>query len=268
MSWATTTLSTTASLAKLEREINSLIQSSGTNYLSDGFDIAVASGVSSAINVKGGMIEVIGIAVTELTVKDTKELTIKMTDSADNVTFAEIYLGSILYTKTASGDETIAADTELFRWVVPTNIEDHIKAAITSDSTNVGTIDIYTQSKWEDKIDAAKNKIKNKINTWLVMRGYKNYPDYDADTPEVLIDLVANPTEFSIASDYLSLHYIFRDLAVSKGEDSIWYVKSKEYKKDFDEEFNEAIRRITLDLDQDGSADEDAPEDWTTKLKV
>lgn len=265
MSWTDTALSTTASLAILEREINSLIQSSGTDYLSDGFDIA-ASGVSSSVDVKGGMIEVICKVATELTVKNTKELTIKMTDSADDVTFAEIYLGSILYTKTASGDETIAVDTELFRWVVPSNIEDHIKAAITSDATNLGTINIYTISKWEDKITVAKAKIKNKLETWLSMRGYKDYPDYDSD--EVLIDLIANPDTFAIASDYLTLHYIFRDLAIAKGEDSIWYVKSKEYKRDFDEEFNEAVRRITLDLNQDGTAEDPAREDYTPKLKV
>ena len=104
------------------------------------------------------------------------------------------------------------------------------------------------------------------MKTWLVDRGYKDYPDYDND--EVLEDVISNPSEFATASDYLALHYIFRDLSLSDGENEVWLAKSKEYLNDFNEEFNEAIRRITIDSDQDGTADDDAPEDWTDKLLV
>jgi hypothetical protein len=266
MSWATTTLSTTASIAKLEREINNLIESSGIDYLGDGYDISTASDHSRSVDVTGGVIEIICKVSSEITIKDTKSLTLTIQDSADDITFANIYTGGILYTKTASGDETIAIGTELFRWVVPTNIEDYVRCVVISDATNLGTIDIYTQSKWADKITFAKTKIKNKLNTWLFGRGYKDYPDYDND--EVLIDLISNPSEFAMASDLLTLHYIFRDLATGKGDDHIYYIKSQEYKADFEEEFNEAVRRIILDSDQDGTADKDTPEDWTPKLVV
>ena len=264
MSWDDTTLSTTASLAKIEREINNLIESSGTEYLSDGFNIAVASGNTSSVDVTGGMIEIVGKVATVLSIKDGKALTVTIQDSADDVTFATIYTGGILYTKTASGTTAVAAGTELFRYVAPTNIEDYVRCVVTSDATNTGTLDIYTASKWAEKIAFAKDKLKNKLNTWLVMRGYQDYPDYDND--EVLIDIISNPSEFAMASDLLTCHYIFRDLATGKGDDHIYYLKSQEYKADFEEEFNEAVRRIKLDKDQDGTADKDTPEDWELKL--
>lgn len=265
MSWSNTTLATTASLSEIENEVNKLIESSGTEYSFNGESIATSIvQKGDALDVTGGMIEIIGKAATQLTIEDTKTLSFTVHQSTtESGSYAAIYDGFTLYSKTASGSTTIAADTILFRWVVPTNINDYIKFNFESNEENSGTISVYSISRWADKITFAKNKIRNRLEAWLVDFGYKDYVDYD--NGEMLIDLIANPSIFELSCNLLALHYIYRDLAIGKGEDHIWYMKSRDYKQDYEEEFEDAVRRINLDTDLDNDTDE-YKKDWESKL--
>lgn len=255
MSWSSATLSTTASIAEIEREINSLIESSGSEYFSHATEINIASANSGSVDCSDGMIEIVGKVNAEITIKDGKSLSFSIQHSQDDNTFADIYPGDIIYKKSASGsDIVIAADTELFRYVVPTNVYDFIRFTLASDTTNSGKIDIYSIGKWEPKIARAKSTIKNKLETLLVDRGYRDYANY-ADGEE-LIDIIGNPATFALASDYLTLYYIFSDLATREDIESMYYAKKNDYLREFNGEYTEAIRRIDWDYNMDATIDE------------
>jgi len=263
MSWSETTLSTTASLEKIEREINELIQSSGNEYFAASINMAT-SAITDSVDCKGGMIEIVGKVVEAITIKDGESISISVEHSQDDDTFTQINNANVVYTQTASGsDVIIPINTIIFRFVVPTSIYDYIRFVSTSAGTNSGRLAIYTLSKWEDKISIAKAKLKNRLETHLVGRGYRDYVNYEDG--EELIDIIENPETFAIASDYLTLHYIFRDLAVKEDVDSMYYAKQREYKKDYEEEFAEAVRRINYDFDQDSTVDKYKADD-TPKL--
>lgn len=255
MSWSATTLSTTASIAEIEREINSLVESSGSEYLTQAEDINIASGNTDSVDCAGGMIEIVAKINAEITIKDGKSLSFSIQHSQDDNTFADIYGGNIIYKKAASGsDVIIAVDIELFRYIVPTNIYDFIRFTIASDTTNSGKIDIYSIGKWEPKITRAKSTIKNKLETLLVDRGYRDNANY-ADGEE-LINIIGNPATFALASDYLTLYYIFSDLATREDIESMYYAKKNDYLREFNAEYAEAIRRIDWDYDMDATIDE------------
>lgn len=89
-----------------------------------------------------GSIEVVAKVNTEIALADTKVLTVKLQHSDDNSSYSDL---QTLYTKTASGAETIAADTELARYIVPTTAKRYIKAVITTtDAAATGKLDVYT----------------------------------------------------------------------------------------------------------------------------
>lgn len=86
-------------------------------------------------------LEVIVIVNEEITLTDLKSLTIKLQDSADNSAFADL---QTLYTKTSSGGDTIPADTELGRFVLPTTTKRYVKVVLISDDVAIaGKVDIF-----------------------------------------------------------------------------------------------------------------------------
>lgn len=76
-------------------------------------------------------IEVVGRVDTEVELADTKTFSVTLTSSA---TEGGTYGNAVtLYTKTASGAETIAVDTELFRYAIPKSAGPWFKVTITTD---------------------------------------------------------------------------------------------------------------------------------------
>jgi len=260
MAWSSETLSTLTTISKWEREIIELTSYADNEYMATAVNIAddtdpIATLVDS-ISVSGGKgtLEILGIVNTAVTIADGYSLTIKMYDSADNSTFAEIHNGQRVYYKAASGsDVEIAAGTELFRWVVPSDCEDYIKPVITSDANNSGKLDIYSISKWSDKIDKAKDIIGVDIELELQNRGYQQFVDYDIG--EVLLDMVKNPAEFIIASDFKALELIYLDLS-GGNEESNYYQKAAMYQQRYDNAFRKALKLVDLDTDFDADTDE------------
>lgn len=77
----------------------------------------------------------------EITVVDTKTLTVDLYDSADNSTFAK---KETIYTVTASGgDSVLEVDAELADYVVPYDTKRYTKIVITTDNATAGKIDIF-----------------------------------------------------------------------------------------------------------------------------
>jgi hypothetical protein len=98
-------------------------------------------GSFQGLNATLGGVEVVVEVNTQIALADTKVLTVKLQDSADNSSFADLVT---LYTKTASGAETIAAGTVLKKYIVPTNARKYIKAVITTtDTGQTGKIDAF-----------------------------------------------------------------------------------------------------------------------------
>lgn len=88
-----------------------------------------------------GAIGLVGKVNAEISLADTKVLTVKLQDSADNTTFADVVT---LYTKTASGATTIAADTELFRYIPTSSLRTFAKVVITTtDTSAAGKVDVF-----------------------------------------------------------------------------------------------------------------------------
>ena len=87
-------------------------------------------------------IEIVGKVQTEVELADTKVLSITLTYAT---TETGSYGNSVtLYTKTASGAETIAANTELFRYAIPKSAGPWFKVTITTtDTGTTGTFDVF-----------------------------------------------------------------------------------------------------------------------------
>lgn len=76
---------------------------------------------------------------------------------------------------------------------------------------------ISSTSNWAEKIELAKSKIGRRILANIRMKGYDGLIDLDS---------VSNPEVFSASSDFLTLHYIFKDL---ENYDSSAYADDAEY---------------------------------------
>lgn len=257
--WALTTFSTLADLAKIEEEVLSNT-SIGTNlYTATAVNIAdatnpIATSVASIDVSNGkGVTEIVGVVNTAITIADGYGLTVKLYDSADDITFAEINTGSMVYYRAASGaDIEIAANAELFRWVVPSICEDHVKAVITSSIYNSGKLDIYSISKFTDKIVLAKTIMGNDIQELLVNRGYQYWTDFS--TGEILLDIITNKAIFNIVSSYKTLELVYLD--ISNGvQDTINYSKMEMYRKLYKSSLDTAMHYVDLDINQDGTTD-------------
>lgn len=94
-------------------------------------------------------LELVGTVPTQISLADTTTLTITgRTSDTRTGTFTEAVT---LYTKTASGAETIAANTELFRYVADTEEKLWWQVRITTtDTQETGNITVYIASVKKD----------------------------------------------------------------------------------------------------------------------
>lgn len=98
-------------------------------------------GVFENLGQTQGSLEIVVKVNTAIVITDTKVITVKVQDSADNLSFADY---ETLYTKTASGATTLAVGTELKRFIVPKTMKRYSKAVLVSnDAGVVGKVDIY-----------------------------------------------------------------------------------------------------------------------------
>ena len=120
-------------------------------------------------------------------------------------------------------------------------------------------INDLTATNWDNKIATAKELIGDKLEVILTERGV----NVDEESGDVLLDTIANPTVYNLSSDYMTLHLIFDDL--SQGQEGLYMGKSEKYNAYFERKFSEDVKRMNLDLDNDGTTDVFRVS-WTGKL--
>ena len=241
--WSAATLSTLASITQVEAEITQLVTSGTKDYSVTAADVSGAI-VPTGLDVSEGkgVLEIIGIAVTECVFNG---FSISITDSEDNSTYATYGTGLTIYAKTG----TVAAGTILFKYVIPSNFSDYFKPVITI-GTSTGTVSIYANSKLEDKITIAKEMVGSDLSLLLVNSHLLDYIDIETD--EVL-DCVYDPESLSRAGDFKALELIYQDLARGAADTSLYWQKSRAYRRDYKEYFNKLVQKLVIDPTQDGS---------------
>ena len=125
-----------------------------------------------------------------------------------------------------------------------------------STSTSIAKIEAeinnLTATNWDNKIATAKTLMSNDVQEVLVNRGLDYWTDFEND--EKLLDVVTNKSIFNIVSDYKTLQLIYMDLA-NGVEDSVYGAKMTQYGQMYKSLFDQAMKYIDLDLDQDGTTD-------------
>lgn len=240
--WDGTTFSTVSSIAKLEKEITELASEGSKTYSVTGGDVS-AEFMPDSIDVSDGKgtLELIGIASTEC-VFDA--FSISLQESDDDETFADYGTGLTVYSKTG----TVAADTVLFRYVIPSDFEDYLKPKITV-GTSTGTISIYVNTIWQNKIDTAKEMLGTDVSLLLMNNVLLDYLEEDDD----ILDSVYNPSIFGLVSDFKVLELIYSDLASGADNESLFWQKSINYNHKYEEYLKKQAKLATIDLTQDGN---------------
>jgi len=256
--WALTTFTTLADLATIEEEILQLSSNATNSYTATAVNLATATdpivtGVTKVDISNGkGITEIVGVVNTTGAIADGHSLTIKLYDSADDVTYAEIHAGQRVYYRAASGAGiTLTAADELFRWVVPSDCEDYVKAVITSSASNTGKIDIYTISKLASKIALAKVFMGEDLERMLISAGY----EVNESDDEILLDLINNKDLFNYCSHYLSLALIYEDEMTTGDETDIYKVKADRYYKRYKDKLSIVFPLKDIDTNEDGTTD-------------
>lgn len=92
------------------------------------------------------------------------------------------------------------------------------------------------------------------MEEYLKAKGYV----VDYEEGEVLLDIIYNPTCFSVSSDYLTLAIIYEDL--SRGDyETLYGQKAKIYYSKFDNKYPQDLERINYDLNLDDTVDSYTP---------
>jgi len=264
--WALTTFTTPADLVKIEEEITRFTSIGTTTYSAEALDIAATTPTTTGIDISNGkgIVELVGVVNTTGLIKDGQSLTISVQDSEDT-TYAEIHKGQRVYYRAASGsDITLTADDILFRWVVPSDSEDYIKAIITSNSASSGKVDIYVVSRWASKITLAKAFMGDDLERMLINAGF-NVNEAD---DEVLLDLINNKDIFDYCSHYLTLSLVFEDLMTSGDDTDIFKLKADRYYTRYKDKLEIAFGLKDIDLNEDGTTDIYKDQSLATLRKV
>ncbi len=102
---------------------------------------ADGNGVSRDLSGTLGGVEIVAEVAADITLADTKTLTVSLMDQPDGGSFEE--LGKLAGV-TASGVTTLTAGTILGRFVIPTDAGTMVKAVITTDdSAASGSLSVY-----------------------------------------------------------------------------------------------------------------------------
>jgi len=235
MSWSATTLSTSETIARHEKEIN--IQAGSTArkaiYIAAGLTVWLpttefATCTYAILTYSDGSTAKFDVQFPELILKlpTAKNITgIDLYDEKDELLFSfpvnEGY-GATLYDDT--GAETLTLTDSAGNW----------GSGWTETST-------YGDYSWQDKIDLAKEMLGNDITTKLKEYGLT----VDYEDGEVLIDLLTNPETFLVACDYLTLSLIYQDL-LSGGFNELFVQKYQIYSQRYQDELAKGLKRMDI----------------------
>ena len=115
-------------------------------YYFEDHDVDTASvGTSSAFldGKRQGRVEIVGVAKTEVVLAIDKKITIELQSDVCGGASYTTFDTPMDTPATHVAATTYVIGTELFRVNIPSDAKESIKAVITSQATNTGTIDIY-----------------------------------------------------------------------------------------------------------------------------
>jgi hypothetical protein len=240
MSWATTTLTTSATLAAHEKEIAT--QAGSTSRWS----IYVAAGTT----VKVSTTAYATCTYATFTYSDASTANVNVVASEITLPTAKYIIQIDLYNV-----------SNVLLYSFP--LTEGFGATLTSSTSSTKTLVTYTSTgnwtgwentttdgdfSWADKITLAKTQLGHAIETALTERGYS----VDEANSKVLLDVITNPETFNIASDYLTLHLIYFDLS-NGGFNELFESKAKLYEAKYNKELSACMRRLNLDPSLSGT---------------
>lgn len=103
-----------------------------------------ADGNGGAVFLGGilGAVEILVRVNSAITIADTKALTVKVQHS-DSASSGFVDLATVYTITAASGSGSLAKDTELGRFALPSTVKDYVKAVITTtDAAAAGKVDV------------------------------------------------------------------------------------------------------------------------------
>ena len=222
MSWSEAVLSTPESIARFEKEINTITRAAEEEAIYSG--IAGATEViSDAICIRG--FKGFGLLRVELTdTAENKTVTIKLYDAdAEDGDFNDDLMTFVL--AQAKHGSSFTYDLQ-----IPVSIQDWIKVGVLS-SANVNNLDVTLLSAWTTKHELAKDRIAVELQQYITGS----------------LDDIEDYTPLEIPTDYYVLHLIYSDLMIGYGENEIYENKMKFYYQQFQSTLKAAIRQLTYD---------------------
>lgn len=105
-----------------------------------------ADGNGAVLDLSGiqGAVEVVAKVTSEITISDTKVLTIKLQDKDDDGSYADLGIVHQATYSSSGGANVVAADTVLGRFVLPTDTKRNLKAVLTTDdAAAAGAVSVY-----------------------------------------------------------------------------------------------------------------------------
>jgi len=217
MGWDNAVLSTPASIAAFEKEINTITRAAEEHVFYDG--TATKPVTSEAYYVR----EVRGFGVIRIALTDTeasldKDVTVVLSHSdTDDGTYHE-FVTYIL------PQATYGPSFE-FDVVLPVSCRDYIKVK----TSTTAKLRVTLRSAWAEKHKLAKSFIANYVRTF-----------YSGD-----LDDLDSYTPLEIPASYYVLHLIYADLMLGFGENEIYKHKMQFYYRQFDKLIKFAIRQLT-----------------------
>jgi hypothetical protein len=223
--WDEVVLSTTASIARYESEIN---DNAGTKSVSgllfNGTDtINLTSSLATSVQVyySNGTSRTDTPTVYIITPTENDEI-IKVKILAG----ATAYVGSILSLTEGKG-------ADLYD-------QYYQKCGITDATWTFFEI----ARSWNDKIEIAKEVMTSRIKSYMIERGRNEVVVQNGG--DELLDSIYNPDVFSQASDLLTLKLIYEDMA-GMGTNDFYYEKANNYDKRYERAFQEALTQFQYD---------------------
>jgi hypothetical protein len=107
-------------------------------------EVVAGNGGAMQLSQTMGGIELKGVVTTSIVISDGKKIDVLLYQSSDDGDSDAYALKETLYTKTASGTETVAANAELFNYVLPSDTERYTKVYLKStDGDITGAVSVY-----------------------------------------------------------------------------------------------------------------------------
>lgn len=227
MSWNPELLTTTATLAEHEKEINDLAGSTQVWSLLGGaidestdYEVTCPADTDYVIyqNTDGNSVTSLDMTALVWTIPAVNVLSFGCYDSADELLATFTLSEGHGTTLTATNAETATLNNSRC-WAL----------AETNDT-------------WSDKINLARLMVRYEVENALTDRGYW----VDELNGNNLADVVTNTATFRVACDYKTLCLIYEDLGLG-GMSELYVNKAKRYEQLFKQELAQALRRMSLD---------------------